>query len=211
MSHQTAQGGGDAAPDAPATPPQLFVWTDPRRRAALLVAQGTLFDREIAQQVGVTRRQVLRWKAHPLFAERVAALAQEQRAAVWERGITEKQARVADLGELRRRLWGIMDERAADPLMQGVPGGSTGLLERRTRGVGAGGQAIVEYHFDVALVRALCGVLKQAALEMGEWGVPPQTQSQDQAPPQSPEGGWPSLAQLLSAFADTGDDAAGAR
>jgi len=187
---------------AAGAPPRLFAWTEPRRRAALLVAQDTLRDWEIAQQVGVTRRQVTRWKGHPLFAERVAAIAAEQYAAVWETGITEKQARVADLGELRRRLWRIMEERAADSLMQAQPGGSTGLLERRTRGVGAGGQAIVEYHFDVALVRALCGVLKQAALEMGEWGVPPQTQIQDQAPPQSPEGGWPSLAQLLSDCAE---------
>ncbi len=187
---------------AASAPPLLFAWTAPRRRAAFLVAEDTLRDVEIAAQVGVTRRQLTRWKAHPLFAERVAALAAEQDAAVRERGITEKQVRVADMGELRRRLWGILDERAADPLMQGVPGGTTGLLERRTRVVGAGGQVAVEYHVDVALVRELRAVLKQAALEMGEWGVPP-IQSQGAAPsPEQPAGGWSPLAQLLGDCAE---------
>lgn len=194
--------GGDDAPEREGTPapPLLFVWTDPKRSAALLVAQGTLFDREIAQQVGVTRRQIVRWKAHPLFAQRVAELAAEQRAAVWERGITEKQVRLADMGEIRRRLWRILDERAADPLMQGVPGGTTGLLERRTRVVRAGGQVVVEYHLDVAVSRELRAVLKQAALEMGQWGVRPD-QSPDQSPEQ-PAGGWPTLAQLLGDCAE---------
>ncbi len=150
----------------------LFAWTTQRRQAAFLVAEDRLSDAQIAAEIGGSRRQLARWKAHPLFAEQVATIIADQHAALRETGITEKQVRVADLGDLRRRLWHILQARAADPSMQGVPGGATGLLVGRTRVVGAGGRVAVEYRLDVALLREMRALLKQASMELGQWGQP---------------------------------------
>ncbi len=103
----------------------------------------------------------------------MATIIADQHAALRETGITEKQTRVADLGDLRRRLWHILEARAADPSMQGVPGGATGLLERRTRVLA--GQVAQEYRLDVALVREIRALLKQASMELGQWGLPLET------------------------------------
>jgi len=148
----------------------LFAWTTQRRQAAFLVAEDRLTDAQIAAEIGGSRRQLARWKAHPLFAEQVATIIADQHAALRETGITEKQVRVADLDDLRRRLWHILEARATDPSMQDMPGGATGLLVRHTHMVA--GQVAQEYRLDVALLREMRALLKQASMELGQWGQP---------------------------------------
>ena len=50
-----------------------FKWTRRRKKAAALVADGGFF-REIAVKVGISDRQLRRWRRHPEFAARVDAL-----------------------------------------------------------------------------------------------------------------------------------------
>jgi len=58
-----------------------------------------------------------------------------------------------------------MIERAADPAMQAIPGGQTGLLVRQQRHLGKGD----EYRVDVALTGEFRATLEQAAKEAGQW------------------------------------------
>jgi len=50
-----------------------FVWNAKREQAAELVAAGRLTPAEIAAQLRITRRQLLLWREHPVFGDRVVA------------------------------------------------------------------------------------------------------------------------------------------
>jgi hypothetical protein len=61
----------------------------------------------------------------------------------------------------------VIAERAADPEMQAVPGGKTGLLVRSTKGLGSGDNftTVEEYEVDTALLKELREHELQAASE----------------------------------------------
>jgi hypothetical protein len=65
----------------------------------------------------------------------------------------------------------VIQERAADPDMQHIPGGKTGLLVHTTKAIGAGRtqQLIDEYTLDAVLLREAREHEKQAAQEVGDW------------------------------------------
>ncbi len=65
----------------------------------------------------------------------------------------------------------IIDERAADPDMQDVPGGKSGLMVRTYKGIGAGptAQCYEEYAADTPLSAEMRATEKQAAQEVGQW------------------------------------------
>jgi hypothetical protein len=85
--------------------------------------------------------------------------------------IAIKEARIKALNDRWLKLQQVIAERAVDPSMQGIAGGSTGLLAHDQKGVGAGPAAEVIDVYEVD-----CGVLKelrehevQAAKELGQW------------------------------------------
>lgn len=65
----------------------------------------------------------------------------------------------------------VIEARAADPAMQNVPGGPTGLLVRTYKqiGVGRDAETVEEYAVDTATLRELREMEKQAAQELGQW------------------------------------------
>jgi len=67
-----------------------------------------------------------------------------------------------------QRLHDIIAARAEE--YANVPGGSTGLLVRRVRAIGAGANArkVEEYELDRGLLKALIDIQKQAAKELGQ-------------------------------------------
>jgi hypothetical protein len=79
--------------------------------------------------------------------------------------ITNRNSRLLALQDLADRLRAVMIERAADPAMQAIPGGQTGLLVRQQRHLGKGD----EYRVDVALTGEFRATLEQAAKEAGQW------------------------------------------
>src|SRR3954454_11120767 len=103
--------------------PPPFRWTAKTERAAELLAEDELTDAEIASVVGVTDRQMRRWKLHPEFDGRVKALAARLAAAGGGRAIARRARRVRTLDERWQALQRIVAERAAAPEMQEVPGG----------------------------------------------------------------------------------------
>lgn len=140
-------------------------------RAAQLVAEGELTEDEIAEQVDRARRTVQLWKKLPEFRARVAELVKELEVAILDRGIARRGQRVARLDDTWRRLRQVVDERAADPAMQTVAGGKTGLLVRHLKQIGGGetAQVVEEFEVDTGLLRELREHEKQAAIELGQW------------------------------------------
>lgn len=154
-----------------------FSWTRKREEAALLVAADELTNEQIADQLAITDRTLLRWKLEPAFKERVAEHVAAWRAEIRKRGITERQNRVDALNSRWEAMQLIVTERAVD--MGGrsdegvpqIPGGSSGLLVRQFKVLGAGRNArfVEEYAVDVGLLRELRAHEEQAAKELGQW------------------------------------------
>jgi hypothetical protein len=146
-------------------------WTDARLLAAQRVADGRQTDEEIAAEAGVHRKTLHLWKHRPEFAARVAELTAALEAAVLKTGIADRRRRVEAMNRRWEGMQRVIDERAADPDMQSVPGGSTGLLAHDVKIIGAGDSAekVDVYEVDTGLLRELREVEKQAAQDLGQW------------------------------------------
>lgn len=85
--------------------------------------------------------------------------------------MTTKKERIAALEQRHRELQDIIDSRAADPTMQAVPGGSTGLIKRTTITFEGrdGPQSMDQFVFDAELMAEMLSIEKKVAIEMGQW------------------------------------------
>jgi hypothetical protein len=148
-----------------------WTWNGKRLEAAQLLAEGELADEAIVAKCGVSRRQLLRWKAVPDFGSKVVELAGEIEAAVRRKGVCRKSHRLAALSDRWERLRWVIAERAEDPDLARVPGGRTGLLVRQQKGLGSGDnfRVVTEYAVDTGLLREIRELEQQAAKECGEW------------------------------------------
>jgi hypothetical protein len=178
------------------SPMTAFHWTRRSEQAALLVAADELPDTQIADQLAVGRTTLERWKRHPAFRERVGNHVATWRAELRQRGIAEKQNRLDAYNDRWQALQTVIAERGADPAMQRVPGGKTGLLVRQVKLVkvyittgdppedggedeedGAGERLESaklyveqeEFAVDTGTLKALLDIEKQAAIETGQW------------------------------------------
>jgi transposase-like protein len=149
-----------------------FGWSKTRLEAAQLVAYGELSFPAIASKVGIARDTLFRWRRVPEFAARVEELTGAIKASLRRLAVSRPERRVDRLNRDWLRLQKVIEERAADPKMAGVPGGDTGLLTRDVKGVGSGeGFRLVElYEVDAAILKELREIERQAAKEIG-WGV----------------------------------------
>lgn len=142
-------------------------WTLERARAAESLATGDKTDQQVADEVGVTRRQLARWKNVPTFRQRIAEITQTILDTVRAEGILHKQNRLLNLHDRVQRMTALMAAREAEFRQTGeTAGGETGLLVRDYKGKNA--DRIV-YRFDAALLRELREHEKQAAQELGQW------------------------------------------
>jgi hypothetical protein len=152
-----------------------FTWTVAREKAAALLADGELTDREIAAEVGVDRPTLWRWRQHPDFAARVRETVEKAGEEMARHAIALKNRRLREYDRRWRALQQVIEERAADPSMQSVPGGRTGLLVRTVKVIGSGEAAreVAEYRLDVGLLKELRDLERQAAEEAGQWAGRP--------------------------------------
>ncbi len=146
-------------------------WTRAKERAALLVAEDRETDERIAEACRVSRRTLTNWKIAPEFRERVAEHVAAFRAAIREQGIAILENRVAALQDRWKRMQRVIDERAQDPELAEVPGGTTGLVVHQVKAVGKGEdfQLIDLYQVDAGLLAELRAHEQQAAKELGQW------------------------------------------
>jgi hypothetical protein len=155
-----------------------FRWTPEREHAADLVADDQRTDRQIAGDLGIAKATLERWKKHSAFQERVQAIrtqrAQALRAeaeARQARRLIERANRLEFLNDRHRGLCQILEERAADPAWENVPGWKTGLMVHTVKGLGKGEdfQVVDEFAVDTGLLRELRELERQAAVETGQW------------------------------------------
>lgn len=148
-----------------------FRWDERTKKAARLIAEGELLDHEVAATVGVHPSTIWRWKAIPQFARRVAKLSERIEAAIQGLPISVRVRRVKRLNDVMLKIEKVFAERANDKRLEHVPGGSTGLIVHNVKGVGKGEdfQLIDLYEVDVGSLRELREVMKQAAIETGQW------------------------------------------
>lgn len=139
--------------------------------AALLVAKGIQTHEAAAAHLGITSQTLLRWRQQEAFTARVQALQEAMAAAVVSEGIALRTKRVAALNDRWNRMQRVIEERAEDPEVAHVPGGSTGLMVHTVKMIGGGRDAttVDEYAVDVGLLKELRAHEEQAAKELGQW------------------------------------------
>lgn len=156
---------------------KAFAWSKDREEAARLLAEDEQTDIEIATRVGVTDRSLRAWKAHPDFKARVDELARELGAPALRHAIGKRNRRVAALNSRWQAMQAVIAARGADPAMQSIPGGSTGLLvveeaETVMEGAEDNKKARVvplKVKVDTGLLKELRDHERQAAQELGQW------------------------------------------
>ena len=153
--------------------PIEFVWNDQKEKAVLLLAQGKMGPKAIAKKIGVSRPVLYLWRKTPEFKQRVNNLHRRIRVAICRHGIAVMEYRVRALQDRWMRMQRVITERAADPAMKAIPGGSTGMLSRWVKTlVSPDGKSTImeeEYRFDAALCTELRADEKQAGQELGQW------------------------------------------
>lgn len=159
-----------------------FEWTPARDEAAELLAADVLSDRQIAEQVGVSRKSIHDWKQVPEFAAKVQEHAQKLIQRAREYGISSVLNRVALADQLRAGLVQTVMERAKDPEVASAPGGRTGLVVKQLKMIGFGENAeqVEQYSVDVAVIREIRALHQDVAKELG--------QLIDKVAPVSPDG-----------------------
>lgn len=148
-----------------------FQWNKIKERAAILLAEDELTDEEIAKAIGKGRTALSEWKSHPTFAARVAANVKAYGNAALKRAIAKRSRRVQWLDERAELMRRVIEERAADPLLAQVPGGPTGVMVRKLKGIGKGEnfQIVEEFEVDTGLLREMREHEKQAAQELNQF------------------------------------------
>jgi hypothetical protein len=142
-----------------------------RQRVAELVAAGDLTDKAIYDSVGIGHQTFYQWMARPEMQEAIRKFQERFFAETLRRGLARMERRVSKINDRWIEMHRIIEERAKDPSMADVPGGTTGLLVRRVKMIGTGdnAQLVEEYAVDTALLSQILAHEKQAAQELGQW------------------------------------------
>jgi hypothetical protein len=162
-----------------------FTWTGPRRRAVELVAQDLLSDVEIAQELGIGKATLERWKKAPAFVEAVVEATEAAAEALRLEGIANKQNRIDGMVQRAFALQKIIKERGEDPHLSSFPGGSTGYVgadlklikvidetatdDEGNRRTETGYKEFWVHFFDKTIWDAALSIEKQIAQETGQW------------------------------------------
>ena len=136
-----------------------------------MVADDELTDDQIAAEAGVANRTLYYWKELPTFQAEVAEHRARIAASISRFWIAKRRKRVAAVQNLLDGALSVIEQRATDPSMADVPGGTTGLIVRDVKVVGTGNEAerVDVYRVDTALMAEIRNGLKQAAQEVGDW------------------------------------------
>lgn len=138
-----------------------------REEAAILLAEGRYGAKEIAAKVGMDRVTLWRLRTHDeAFKTRVDVLRKEIVDACKDRAIRRKDYRIETLADVQSRLLQVIEERAKDPTLAEVPGGTSGLIVRQYKI--SGETCMPEYLVDNGTIRELRAVQEQAAKELGQ-------------------------------------------
>jgi transposase len=147
-----------------------FRWTTQRHKAALLLAENELSDREIAATLKISRTTLHNWKQDADFAAQVGDHIGEIKARMMRRAIARKEHRIEVLDRLHTKLLTVVEERGAE-LAGESAGTDTGLVVRQIKQIGSGrdAQTVEEFAVDTGTIREIRALHEQAAKELGQW------------------------------------------
>jgi len=168
-----------------------------QKNACLLLFEDRLSDDHIAEECGISRRTLTRWKQLPEVKEEIERLREAKRKEILKQvkteGVADKANRLRALNKRWGKMLGIIEARATSALERMVeaqsepprgvtnrqwrlitgvaPGAETGLMVRQEKMLGGGEMAekIVEWKIDIPMLRELRDIEKQAAIEVEEW------------------------------------------
>lgn len=168
------------------TLPKLTETLTKKEYAAVLLAEDELPDWSIAEKVGVTRQTLHNWKHKPEFAALVGDNVGRIQAGMLKLAIAKKYKRVEVLDMLHTKHLRALELRAeriaAELTAEDTPETATrkffgnfipaeaitGLFVKKET-VLANGMKSVEWVYDGAIVKTICGLEEQAAKELGQW------------------------------------------
>jgi len=129
-------------------------------RAALLTAEDTLTDEQIAAEVGISRKTLHNWRARPTFSAEVRAQREAFRARIMAEGFADKARRIKALNLLATAVL-VELSRAADDLQ---PQG----MYRLEKKISANGEIVEQEVFDKPKADTFRGYLDDIAKELGD-------------------------------------------
>jgi hypothetical protein len=166
-----------------------YKWTKRRELAAQLVADDSLNDEQIAARVGISGKQLDRWKKIPEFSARVDGHLALWREQIRRDGLAVKERRIQSLIADFNATTRILNERGHDLAMldeqgnqrrEGAPGGATGFI---TRDFKSTRDALIPvFAFDAALMKERRELRKQIATELGDWADRHEFSGRDRGP-----------------------------
>lgn len=154
-----------------------------KHKAAILLAEDDLTDRQIAALLGISRSTLSEWKQHPDFAAVRGNYEGEIIAEALKLPIAKKHQRIRELNDLNERYHQIISQRAEtyakaaqtpEEAARQVfgsatpPWAATGMYMAQQK-ISAGGITVTDWVFDKALDSAIKETHKQAATELGQW------------------------------------------
>jgi hypothetical protein len=141
-----------------------------REKAAQLVAEDACTDNKIAELVGVSKRTLERWKRDNAFKTRVDAISEAFAERALKHRLARRDRRLTVVNDLHDKLLQVIAERAADPELADVPGGKTGLITKRLKGIGRGDdfRVVPVYEVDTGTIREIRAIHEQVAGELGQ-------------------------------------------
>lgn len=146
-------------------------FTEIKEKAARLLAEDVLADHEIAEQCGVSRTALAKWKKKPGFAARVEEIKTAYSERALRHGLAKKERRVSVLNDLHDRMLRVIEERSQDEEYSEIPGGKTGLVTKNLKGIGKGDdfQVVEVYEVDTGTLKEIRATQEQVAKELGQW------------------------------------------
>lgn len=153
-----------------------------RDRAAILLAEDALSDEVIAEQVGIGRTTLSRWKLDPDFTALVGDYRGRIIAQSLKLPIAKKHERIKVLDTLHTKALEAIEHRVymaqqdESPTSHAMrvfgdhmaPEAVTGLFVAK-QSISATGRVVTDWMFDSALVKEIRELQKQAAQELSQW------------------------------------------
>jgi hypothetical protein len=104
-------------------------------------------------------------------SRRLRELQEQISSAIVRMSIREKENRLSRQQIRWDKMHAVIEQRACDPTMDNIPGGSTGLLVRKLKQIGSGesAQVVEEYEVDTGLLGEIRKHEEHAANELGQW------------------------------------------
>lgn len=153
-----------------------------KHKAAILLAEDELTDRQIAEKLKMARSVLSEWKLNPDFAAVQKMYEDEIIAEALQLPIAKKTERLRGLNDLVTRYWQVIEQRgktyslrAESPEEAALnvfgtstpPWAASGMYVEQPK-IAANGKTVTEWAFDKALDSAIKDAYREAAAETGQ-------------------------------------------